>query len=203
MLDGRDATARRTGLPTPDHVRNPIGELNEKWVEHFRTQSRAQVLEAFDEVIAARTAGADGDDPGGVRRRRAHPGRPQHLRPIHAHPGVRLLDSRSGPARRDDRWAPTRPATAGRSTRSPSPPFVVGKRAGAPDGTTVVFDITGPAARTIRVAAGVRVVVLTAVTIPPTSRCAWRPADLAPGRGRTSADRERVTVIGRSAPRHG
>ena len=54
MLDGRDVAASPT-ISALEHVRNPIGELNEKWVEHFRPKSRSEVLAALDEIVGVRT----------------------------------------------------------------------------------------------------------------------------------------------------
>ncbi|MGV9672028.1 maleylpyruvate isomerase family mycothiol-dependent enzyme [Gordonia sp. NPDC003504] len=200
MLDGRDVTAP-DGLAGRDHVRNPIGELNEKWVEYFRTQSRAEVLEAFDEVIAARTAAlramtqaefdADAFTPAGPDTY----GRFMRIRVfdcwIHE---VDLRDATIG-------GAPDEAATAWVLDEiSASLPFVVGKRAGAPDGTTVVFDISGPAARTIRIAVNGRARLVDSFDGGDDSAdvtLRLEAADLARlAGGRTSARRERVTVIG-------
>src|SRR5919112_5779860 len=38
------------------HVRNEIGALNERWVEHLRGLSPGELLDRFDAVIGARTA---------------------------------------------------------------------------------------------------------------------------------------------------
>lgn len=39
-----------------DHVRNDIGALNERWVEHLRAKSPAEMLAMFRDTIARRKA---------------------------------------------------------------------------------------------------------------------------------------------------
>ena len=128
-----------------DHVRNGIGELNEAWVDARRGRSGHEMLTEFRDVTTKRLAqlrsmepaefdalGFTPDGEGPYRRfmeirvfdcweheqdiRRAV-GQPGHLDgPVAAH-SVAEVTSKLG--------------------------YIVGKRAGVPDNTTVVFDITG------------------------------------------------------------
>jgi uncharacterized protein (TIGR03083 family) len=128
-----------------EHVRNPIGEFNEAWVEARRGMPGPAIRDEFREITGRRleqlramtpeewdAVGFTPEGEGPYRRfmqirvfdcweheqdvRRAT-GRPGHLDgPVAAH-SVREVTSKLG--------------------------YIVGKKAGAPDGTTVVFDIVG------------------------------------------------------------
>ncbi|MCR5977167.1 maleylpyruvate isomerase family mycothiol-dependent enzyme [Gordonia jinghuaiqii] len=157
MLDGRDVEATRT-VSALDHVRNPIGELNEKWVDHFRPMPRTEVLAALDEIIGVRTAalramGQEAFDAPAMTPAGADTyGRFMRIRIFDC--WVHEIDLRDG--------------TDGSSVSDPGPaalaldeigtslPFVVGKRADAPKGSAVLFDITGLAPRTVRIVVGDR-----------------------------------------------
>ena len=71
--------------------------------------------------VARRLEALDATTRGGVGRRRVHAGRAGHVRPVHAHPRVRLLAARAGHPRRrrPARWRgrPGRPAGARRDGR--------------------------------------------------------------------------------------
>ncbi|MDL9937319.1 maleylpyruvate isomerase family mycothiol-dependent enzyme [Gordonia sp. ABSL1-1] len=150
--------------PAADHVRNPIGELNENWVQHFRDQSRAQVLAALDEILQVRTAALTAmsqqqfDEPTVTPAGPDTYGRFMRIRIFDCwmHE-IDLRDVLDGSVPADPnpaRWAVDEIAT--------SLPFVVGKRAGMPSGTRVLFEITGLAARTVRVEVGDRAAIVDA-----------------------------------------
>ncbi|GAC51904.1 MULTISPECIES: maleylpyruvate isomerase family mycothiol-dependent enzyme [Gordonia] len=157
MLDGRDVEATRT-VSALDHVRNPIGELNEKWVDHYRPKSRAEVLAALEEIVGVRTAAlqamtqeqfeAPSMTPAGADTY----GRFMRIRIFDC--WVHEIDLRDG----TDGSAVTDPVPASWALDEigASLPFVVGKRADAPKGSKVLFDITGLSARTVRIFVGDR-----------------------------------------------
>jgi uncharacterized protein (TIGR03083 family) len=80
-------------------------------------------------------------------------------------------------------------------------PYVVGKKAGAPQGTTVVFEVSGPTATTVSIGVEGRAAVLDQVPANPTVRLALDSrtyARLAGGRwtGQRALDDNRVTISG-------
>jgi len=146
---GTERTMR--GDPTPDndppgdHVRNPIGELNEHWVEHYRPMSGAQLLAEFDRLRAERVAELRALPP--ARFDEIGP-TPVGNAPFREFLSVRVFDSwiheqdmRRPLGRPGHLTGPVVELSMGRMASAM--PYVVGKKVGAPDGTVVVFDITG------------------------------------------------------------
>ncbi|HEX5587745.1 MAG TPA: maleylpyruvate isomerase family mycothiol-dependent enzyme [Acidimicrobiia bacterium] len=134
--------------PEAEHVKNDMGADNEKAVHSRRSWSGADALAEFHALTRERierlraldTAGFDADSwtPQG-------PGTVRTLLPF------RIFDSYAH--EQDMRRALDRPG--GTDTRAAAQavemgigamPFVVGKKAGAPDGSTVVFSIAAPLA---------------------------------------------------------
>lgn len=139
------------GDPTPDaplmgnHVRNPIGEINEAWVESFRSSPPAAVLAEFDRITAQRLdqlkalVSEDWDRIGFT---------PEGEGPYRRFMEIRLFDCWEH--EQDIRRVTNRPGhldgpIAAHSVRHVinALGYIVGKKAAAPDNTTVVFDITG------------------------------------------------------------
>ncbi len=153
MLDGRDVVAA-ADITSRTHVKNPIGELNERWADYFRDKSREEVLAALDEIIEVRTAALMAMTQDEFDAQTATPagpdtyGRFMRIRVFDC--WIHEVDLRD--ALGDD--SPSDPVTAGVALDeiSSSLPFVVGKRASAPDGSRVRFEITGVAPREVRVA---------------------------------------------------
>ena len=139
-----------------DHVRNDIGAMNECWVRHLSTESGDSVLARFRAVTNDRRkvlVGLGEDDWNALTLTPVGPdsyGRFMRVRVFDCwmhEQDIRMAlqrpssdDELDGPASRLslDEIA----ATMG---------FVVGKLAKAPDGSRVLFDLTGPLARSIRV----------------------------------------------------
>lgn len=161
-----------SGTPTPDidvtgrdHVHNDIGALNERWVEHLRSESPEAMLARYREVIAARKAALTAmplEEWNTVTFTPAGPdsyGRFMRVRTfdcwVHEHD---IRDALSLPAGDD--------AYGGADTRlaldemASSMGFVIGKKGGAPDGSRVEVALTGPIVRTIRVAVDGRAAVV-------------------------------------------
>jgi uncharacterized protein (TIGR03083 family) len=154
------------GIPTPDadidvsalaHVRNEFGASNERWVRHLRAESGADLRQRFRTVTndrRKRLTDMSDDDWNALTPTAAGPdsyGR--FMR-------VRLFDCWMH--EHDIRDALGEPATdaelAGTASRlaldemAASMGYVVGKLGKAPDGSRVAIELTGPLARTIRVA---------------------------------------------------
>lgn len=139
------------------HVRNDIGALNEAWVRHLEPLSGAEMLERFRAVTAERRAvlSAMGDDEWMA----------VGFTPVGPDSYGRFMRVRVFDCwlhEQDIRQALGRPAIdaelagpAGRialDEMASSMGFVVGKLGQAPSGSRVALELTGPLARTIRVA---------------------------------------------------
>lgn len=134
-------------LSRTDHLHNPIGELNELWVESRRDRSGAEVLAEFEALASDRLADYRALTPAQLDEIGPTPLGPAPFREFIA---VRVMDSWAH--EQDMRRAVGRPGhltgpavvhSIGRVTRAM--PMVVGKRAEAPEGSSVVFVIEGAA----------------------------------------------------------
>jgi uncharacterized protein (TIGR03083 family) len=155
--------SRLLGRPVPDHkppagahVRNPIGEANEIDVDWRRSRSPAEVVAEFDEVAAERLATLRAGTHEDFAAESWTPTGPGTVADFLA---IRLLDiwaheqdMRRAVGRPGHRDGPVVEHALGRLASGL--PYVVGKKAAAPDGTTVVFEILGPSAR--KAAVGVK-----------------------------------------------
>jgi len=139
-----------------DHVRNDIGALNECWVRHLSGELGASVLERFRSVTQGRRevlAGMSDDEWNALT---VTPVGPESYGRFMR---VRVFDCWMH--EQDIRMALQRPSSdAELGGRAPqlsldeiagTMGFVVGKRGKAPDGSRVLFELTGPLAREIRV----------------------------------------------------
>lgn len=165
------------GVAPPDvelgdlaHVRNDIGRLNEVWIESMRADDPEVVLARFREITARRLhdlrakATADFDAPSMTPR---GPGTYRDFMDVrvfdcwfHENDARRALgldESLSGPVVAHSLAECIRPMG-----------FVVGKKAGAPQGSTVVFELTGPEGRRFAVGVEGRAAVLDTVPADPT-----------------------------------
>ena len=152
------------GVATPDddvdmstltHVRNGIGEMNERWVRKLRGTSPADMLDQFRSTTAKRrdelTTMSEADwnqvtvTPAGPDTY----GRFMRIRDfdcwMHLHD---IRDALGGPA--TDEAGPA--AWLALDEMAASMGFVVGKLGGAPEGSRVAIVLTGPLSRTINVA---------------------------------------------------
>ena len=133
----------------PEYVKNPIGEMNEPWIEQRRGTPGEEVLAEFEETAARR-----------LEALRAFP--PERFDEIGWSPigdvpyrtfmTVRVFDSWAH--EQDIRFALDRPG--GRNGAGEAITldrcfltvgFTVGKKVAPPEGTTVVFAVTGPLGR--------------------------------------------------------
>ena len=165
------------GRPTPEvmlpddlpHVRNDLGRSNEQWIEAYRGRSTADVL--ADLRRDRRPAGGHrGHGPGRLRRRVVHAAGPDSYGRFMR---IRVMDMWMH--EQDIREAVGRPGheeglapQAALDELTAALGFVVGKRAGAPAGSRVRFELTGPMARRIDVAVAERARVVDALDGEPT-----------------------------------
>ncbi|MDP7721851.1 maleylpyruvate isomerase family mycothiol-dependent enzyme [Mycobacterium sp. TY814] len=139
-----------------DHVRNDIGVMNECWVRHLSAESGAQVLAKFREVTGQRRKvlqDMSEDAWNAVSFTPAGPdsyGRFMRIRVFDC--WMHEQDIRIGlqrPSSDEDLQGPALRLSLDEVETSMG--FVVGKLAKAPEGSRVLFDLTGPAAHEIRV----------------------------------------------------
>jgi uncharacterized protein (TIGR03083 family) len=143
------------------HVRNDIGKANEQWIESYRALTGKEVLDEFRAVTNRRLdalralSAADWDREGFT---------PEGPGPYRVFMEIRVFDCwyhdqdiREALGRPGYLEGPVADLSLGRIPPK-GLPYVVGKKAGAPPGSTVMFDVAG----TPRVAA--------AVFVPPEGR---------------------------------
>lgn len=195
----------------PAHVHNPIGEMNEAWVDARRGRSGAEVLAEFRRVAADRlTALASLTDAD----LRAESWTPAGKGTYEGFMDIRIFDC--WVHEQDMRRAVGRPGHLGGPVAEHALdrvvlglPYVVGKKVGPPEGTSITFEVTGPTARTwaIEVDGGrartmpeppadpSATVTADFETFMATACGRWDPADpLADGRFRLGGD----VALGRS-----
>jgi uncharacterized protein (TIGR03083 family) len=155
MLQGAATPDADIDVSTLKHVRNDIGVLNECWVRKLRGVSAADMLDKFRGTTAQRREALSAmtdDEWNQVTVTPAGPdtyGRFMRVRTfdcwMHEHDIREALDRPAdNPAGETSRLALDEMAA--------SMGFVVGKLGGAPDGSRVAIELTGPLARTINVA---------------------------------------------------
>ncbi len=138
----------------PDYVRNPIGELNEAFVQANRERPGLEVLDAFREASRRSLSDLRALDTEGWERIGWSP---EGERPFHRFQETRVLDGwihfqdiRDALGEPFDDPGVGGEVVLGRFEAAL--PYVIGKRVGAPDGTVVRINITGPRARSLTVA---------------------------------------------------
>lgn len=150
------------------HVRNDLGAANEAWVESFRGVPVEEVARRFAEVTERRAAqlAAMSD-----QEFAAPSWTPVGQGTYELFMRTRILDCWFH--EQDIRTALDRPgntdgaaAAATLEQVTSALGYVVGKRAGAPSGTTVTFDLTGPLAREIHVVVNDRASVVPSLDRP-------------------------------------
>jgi uncharacterized protein (TIGR03083 family) len=197
------------GEPAPEvavdhlpHVTNPFAAMIEVWVESLRPRSGAEVLALFQDATRRRLEAMEAfseDDW-------ARPGwSPVGEAPYRTFMEVRVFDCWMH--EQDIRRVVGRPGgmhagaelSLGRLGHTLG--FVIGKRAGAPAGSTVVVEVTGPFERTFAVGVAERAEPLAEPPADPTVRLSLDLETFAAlGGGRWSSERAlgegRVSVAG-------
>lgn len=157
MLQGAGTPDADIDMSTLNHVRNDIGVLNERWVRQLRGLSGAELLEKFRSTTAERRkalSNLSNDEWNNVTATPAGPdtyGRFMRVRIfdcwMHAQD---IRDAVGRPAHADELVGPASDMALDEMAASMG--FVVGKLGGAPDGSRVSIELTGPMGRTINVA---------------------------------------------------
>jgi uncharacterized protein (TIGR03083 family) len=143
MLLGREAPEHQ--VDEKPWVRNPIGASNEIQVDYRRARTGAEVLEEFRDVYGERVKALENLSADELGAESWTPIGPGTVRDLLA---VRVMDC--WVHEQDIRRAVGKPgglegpvAAHAFARHSGAIPFVVGKKAAAPDGTTVVVEVAG------------------------------------------------------------
>jgi uncharacterized protein (TIGR03083 family) len=169
MLLGRPNPEVDPGAP--GHVLNEIGGFNEVWVVALVGRPRSEVLDMFDEVVAARRAALaamteeDFDAPSWTPVGQADYRRFMQTRTFDC--WVHEQDVRDAVGRPGHADGPPAEQALDEMVRATG--FVVGKKAGAPTGSSVRIDLTGPVTRRLDVAVTDRARVVDALDGDPTA----------------------------------
>jgi uncharacterized protein (TIGR03083 family) len=157
-------------LADAPHVRNDIGRANEQWVESYRAQKGADVLAAFEDVTARRLDVLRAMTP---QEWDAEGFTPEGPGPYRQFMAIRVFDcwfheqdireALDAPGNLD---GPVADLALDRIQRGL--PYVVGKKAGAPQGTTVVFQVAGDPTIVVPIGVEGRAAVLDVVPGEPT-----------------------------------
>ncbi|WP_018178418.1 maleylpyruvate isomerase family mycothiol-dependent enzyme [Jongsikchunia kroppenstedtii] len=182
-----------------DHVRNDIGALNEKWILHYRAQGTGQLLADFRQVTATRRAqlaeatdesfAVQGFTPAGPDTY----GRFMRIRVFDCwmHE-VDIRDALGLPAPSD-----AETADVAYSEIANIMPYVVGKKAGTPDGSAVRMSVSGLLNRAIDVAVDGRAALVPGLDRQPDVVLACDTIEFARlAGGRANADPAAVAVSG-------
>jgi uncharacterized protein (TIGR03083 family) len=137
--------------PWPSHVKNPIGEINEAFVDAYRSVPGDELLELFRRTTAAtliRLRGLSDEEWEKVGWS------PEGERPFHRFQETRVLDSwihlqdiRDALLEPADDHGPGEEIVVNRFESAL--PYVLGKKAHAPDGTLVRINLSGRLARSV------------------------------------------------------
>lgn len=190
MLAGDSAPAAPATLGS--HVANPIGEANEAWVDARRSTPGPEVLDEFRHVTANRLSQLRAMAPEDFDRVGFTP---EGEGPYRRFMDIRVFDC--WVHEQDIRRAIDRPghldgpiASASVHKIAAAAGYIVGKKAGAPDGATVVFDVHGPTEVVVPVVVEGRARVLDEVPTDPTVTIRLDTSTyVALGCGRWDADR--------------
>jgi len=154
-----------------DHMRNPVAEANEVWVESLRGRSGPEMVAAWNEVTSVRLAALEGmgqaafDAPSWtpVGKDETY-GRFMRIRHfdcfMHEH-DMRFALGLAARADGDDQASCLDEVATGLG-------YIVGRRAAMPDGARVVIELTGDPSRTYRIQVDGRASVVDAFDGPPT-----------------------------------
>lgn len=172
MLLGEQPPEIDVDVKSFPHVKNDIGAFNELWIEHYRSMPGPEVLTELRSVTAKRLEQLRAMSEEDWEREGFTPEGPGPYRKFMA---IRVLDCWFH--EQDIRIAVNHAGHVdgpvvdlSMEKLSEKMPYVVGKRAGAPQGSTVVFDVAGPAGFLLSVGVDGRAQVLDELPDGPTVR---------------------------------
>ncbi|MQA95012.1 MAG: maleylpyruvate isomerase family mycothiol-dependent enzyme [Streptosporangiales bacterium] len=179
-----------TALP---HVHNDIAARNERWVTALRGETPAAMLARFRDITSRRAealaqmSDADFAAPARTPAGQATYGRFMQIRIYDCWMHEQDIRATLGTPGNDDGPA----AEAALDEAALAMGYVIGKRAGAPDGSTVLIDLAGPVRRSLTVKVDGRARLVASGGEPPTTTlhlpstlfmrlCGGRPTTHAP-----------------------
>jgi len=154
MLAGRSGPPGEPTTEDPEHVHNEIGRTNEQWVVWHRQSAPEAVLAEFREVTTERLAQlrsrseADWDEPSWTPVGKSTYRRFMQIRVFDS--WVHEQDMRTAVGKPGHGDGPAAEQSIDEIERALG--YIVGKRAGAPEGSRVTFELTGPVRRDLHVA---------------------------------------------------
>ena len=154
----------------PAHIRNDIGGFNEVWVAALAEVPRVEVMARFAEVTNARreALAAMGEDnfsePSWTPVGQADYRRFMQIRVFDC--WVHEQDVRTAVERPGHTAGPVADQAVDEIARALG--FIVGKKAGAPEGSSVTFELTGPVSRKLHVVVDGRARLVDRLDDPPT-----------------------------------
>jgi uncharacterized protein (TIGR03083 family) len=167
MLAG-DPTPPGDAADAPTHVRNDIGRANEQWVVDLRRSEPIELVEKFHRITARRLEAlrerteAEWDEPSWTPVGQANYRRFMQIRVFDS--WVHEQDMRAAVGQPGHGEGPAAEQAIDEIERALG--YVVGKRAGAPEGSSITIDLTGPVARSIHVMVDGRAAVVAALRAP-------------------------------------
>lgn len=183
------------------HVRNDIGKFNEAWVVALADEPPADVLARFRDRVtqrldALRTTGQEAwETVGFTPVGQDTYGRFMRIRTFDCWLHEQDIRDAVGQPGGEEGAA----AALALDEMAGATGYIVGKRAGAPQGSRVRFELTGPTARTIDVEVGERAAVVEELSGPPTATLTMPAgvfARLGGGRADPATLRGQVTIDG-------
>ncbi|MDA8276255.1 MAG: maleylpyruvate isomerase family mycothiol-dependent enzyme [Actinomycetota bacterium] len=183
------------------HVRNDIARANEAWVVALRSRTHAELLADFRSVTAERLAAleamsdAELDAPSWTPAGNATYGRFMEIRVFDS--WMHEQDVRAAVGRPGNEEGPVAEQCVGEVVRALG--YIVGKRAGLPDGSSVSLRLTGPVERTVHVVVEGRAAVVDALPGAATAEVALSSSlfmRLAGGRVRAEDELGHVKLSG-------
>jgi uncharacterized protein (TIGR03083 family) len=153
MLAGDEVPSIDIDVSALDHVRNDIGAANERWVSALRSEAPSDVLGRFRAVVARRRAAlaaitqSEFDSPAWTPVGMATYGRFMQIRVFDCWMHEQDIRRAVGrPGHETGRCAELSLDEVARALG-----YIVGKRAGAPDGSAVTISLRGPLRRDLHV----------------------------------------------------
>ncbi|WP_353108828.1 maleylpyruvate isomerase family mycothiol-dependent enzyme [Gordonia sp. (in: high G+C Gram-positive bacteria)] len=161
MLDGRTVESIRD-VESLDHVKNPIGVLNENWLDHYRARTRDDVMTDYRALTAKRVADLHALDDDAWNADAVTPVGPESygrfMRVRNFDCWVHEIDIRDALGIGDP--ALSEPARFALAEFAHNLPYVVGKKARVPAGSAVTFEFVGLVPSLTHVAVGERAAVV-------------------------------------------
>ena len=171
MLAGESVPATDVDVKALPHVRNDVAAVNEQWVVALRHEKPAAMLTRFRDITARRAeilAGmsqADFDAPSWTPAGQATYGRFMQIRTYDCWMHEQDIRGTVGTPGNED--GPAAAAAVDEAARIMG--YVIGKRAAAPDGSTVLIDLTGPIRRRLTIKVDGRARLVAGSAEPPTT----------------------------------